>query len=78
MTACTACGAAPARAEARFCDSCGAPFAVATPHAEFKPVTVLFADVVRSMDIAATVGAERLREIMGELVQTSADPNGGL
>jgi adenylate cyclase len=31
-------------------------------------VIVLFADVVRSMDIAATVGAERLREIMTELV----------
>jgi len=32
--------------------------------AEYKQVTVLFADVVRSMDIAAAVGAERLREIM--------------
>jgi class 3 adenylate cyclase len=33
-------------------------------------VTVLFADVVHSMEIAAAVGAERLREIMTEL----ADP----
>ena len=41
--------------------------------AEYKQVTVLFADVVHSMDIAATVGAERLREIMAELVvQTAA------
>ena len=31
-------------------------------------MTVLFADVVRSMDLAAAVGAERLREIMTELV----------
>ena len=31
-------------------------------------MTVLFADVVHSMDIAAAVGAERLREIMAELV----------
>ena len=31
-------------------------------------MTVLFADVVHSMDIAAAVGAERLREIMSELV----------
>ena len=31
-------------------------------------MTVLFADVVRSMDIAAAVGAERLREIMAQLV----------
>ena len=30
-------------------------------------MTVLFADVVHSMDIAAAVGAERLRELMGEL-----------
>ena len=30
---------------------------------------VLFADVVRSMDIAAAVGAERLREIMAQLVE---------
>ena len=35
--------------------------------AEYKQVTVLFADVVHSMDIAAAVGAERLREIMAEL-----------
>jgi class 3 adenylate cyclase len=35
-------------------------------------VTVLFADVVRSMDIAAAVGAERLREIMTEVVERSA------
>jgi class 3 adenylate cyclase len=34
-------------------------------------VTVLFADVVHSMDIAAAVGAERLREIMGELLDRS-------
>ncbi len=35
-------------------------------------MTVLFADVVRSMDIAATVDVERLREIMTELVERSA------
>ena len=35
-------------------------------------MTVLFADVVHSMDIAAAVGAERLREIMAELVNRSA------
>ena len=35
-------------------------------------MTVLFADVVHSMDIAATVGAERLREIMAELVDRAA------
>jgi adenylate cyclase len=35
-------------------------------------VTVLFADVVHSMDIAAALGAERLREIMGELFNRSS------
>ena len=41
-------------------------------HAEYKQVTVLFADVVHSMDIAAAVGAERLREIMADLVERGA------
>jgi len=40
--------------------------------AAYKQVTVLFADVVRSMDIAAALDAERLREIMTELVERSA------
>jgi class 3 adenylate cyclase/RecA/RadA recombinase len=40
--------------------------------AKYKQVTVLFADVVRSMDIAAAVDVERLREIMTELVERSA------
>ena len=40
--------------------------------AEYKQVTVLFADVVRSMDIAAALDAERLREVMTELVERSA------
>ncbi len=35
-------------------------------------MTVLFADVVHSMDIAAAVGAERLREIMADLVNRCA------
>ena len=39
--------------------------------AKYKQVTVLFADVERSMDIAATLDIERLREIMTELVQRS-------
>ena len=40
--------------------------------AEYKQVTVLFADVVRSMDIAAGVGAERWREIVTELLNRSS------
>ena len=60
------------RQGARFCDGCGAPVTVHDSHAEFKQVTVLFADVVHSMDIAAAVGAERWREIMAELADRCA------
>ncbi len=69
--ACTACGAG-LRDGARFCDSCGSPVAAVDSRAEYKQVTVLFADVVHSMDIAAAVGAERLREIMGEVFRRSS------
>ena len=54
-TACRTCGRAP-REDARFCDGCGAPFKQENTRAEYKQVTVLFADVVQSMDIAAAVG----------------------
>ena len=56
----------------KFCNECGAPLTQASRSAEYKQVTVLFADVVHSMDIAAAVGAERLREIMAELVNRAA------
>jgi len=68
--ACRSCGAEVVE-DARFCHSCGAPLAGETAAAEYKQVTVLFADVVHSMDIAAVVGPERLREIMAELVRRS-------
>src|SRR3954454_18259341 len=72
VVACRTCGTEPLD-NARFCHGCGSPVAGADTHAEYKQVTVLFADVVHSMDIAATVGAERLRELMGELFnRTSA------
>ena len=54
-------------ANSKLCNECGARFAARGSRAEFKQVTVLFADVVHSMDIAAAVGAEQLREIMAEL-----------
>ncbi|BBZ21118.1 ATP-binding protein [Mycolicibacterium gadium] len=66
---CRACGAQP-RDEARFCDACGAR--IEAPTAEYKQVTVLFADVVHSMDLASTLDAERLREIMADLFDRSA------
>ena len=68
MTACSACGTEPLPS-APFCHGCGSPVGPSEGVAEYKQVTVLFADVVHSMDIAAAVGAERLREIMKALVQ---------
>ncbi len=67
--ACAACGTG-LPPNAKFCLECGA--AVTTEPAEYKQVTVLFADVVHSMDIAAAVGPERLREIMAGLVDRAA------
>jgi class 3 adenylate cyclase len=67
---CSACGT-ELRASARFCDGCGSPVAP-QKSAEYKQVTVLFADVVHSMDIAAAVGPERLREIMTTLFDRCA------
>jgi class 3 adenylate cyclase len=69
--ACASCGT-ELRENAKFCDECGTPAAVAGDTAEYKQVTVLFADVVRSMGIAAAVDIERLREIMTELLENSA------
>ena len=71
VAACRTCGAEPLES-ARFCHGCGAPVDDSDAHAEYKQVTVLFADVVHSMDIAAAVGAERLREIMTELANRAA------
>ena len=67
---CHVCGSEP-RKGARFCDSCGSALTLVVDPAEYKQVTVLFADVVRSMDIAAALGPERLREVMTELVDRS-------
>jgi class 3 adenylate cyclase len=64
---CGSCGTELAP-NSKFCNECGAAVSAGPKPAEYKQVTVLFADVVHSMDIAAAVGAERLREIMAELV----------
>jgi hypothetical protein len=60
---CRACGLGP-RPGARFCDRCGAPASADSDFAEYKQVTVMFADVVGSMRIASALGPERLRELM--------------
>jgi adenylate cyclase len=69
--ACASCDNA-LRSNATFCDACGASVSSTAPPAEYTQVTVLFADVVCSMDIATAVGAERLREIMAELVRRAS------
>jgi adenylate cyclase len=67
---CGSCGA-QSGPTAKFCAECGTRLTRVAQSAEYKQVTVLFADVVHSMDIAAAVGAERLREIMSELLDRS-------
>lgn len=68
---CQQCGT-ELRVDARFCDACGASISVSPEQAEYKQVTVLFADVVRSMDIASVLDTERLREVMTELFNRCA------
>src|ERR1700756_122342 len=68
---CGSCGA-HSSPTAKFCSECGARLAQGSPAAEYKQVTVLFADVVGSMKLAAALDAERLREIMNELFNRAA------
>jgi class 3 adenylate cyclase len=74
MTVAVMCGSCGTglRENAKFCDECGARTSVSGDSPKYKQVTVLFADVVRSMDIAAAVDIERLREIMTDLVKRAA------
>ncbi|MGB3475130.1 MAG: adenylate/guanylate cyclase domain-containing protein [Mycobacterium sp.] len=68
---CSSCGTG-LPAAFKFCNECGAAVLAAPIPAEYKQVTVLFADVVHWMDIAAAVGSERLREIMADLADRCA------
>jgi len=68
MTACGTCGT-ELPGNAKFCNECGSRITLSHSVAEYKQVTVLFADVVHSMEIAAAVGPERLREIMTDVLQ---------
>ncbi len=71
IAACRTCGTEPLE-NALFCHGCGSPVQDGSTRAEYKQVTVLFADVVRSMEMASAVGAERLREIIAELADRCA------
>ena len=68
---CAGCGA-ELQENNKFCHQCGARITPSPKPAEYKQVTVLFADVVRSMDIAALLDMERLREVMTDLLERSA------
>lgn len=71
LRSCGSCGT-QLSANAKFCSECGTQVTRVGPAAQYKQVTVLFADVVRSMDIAAALDMERLREVMTELLVRSA------
>src|SRR5271166_6195462 len=64
---CGSCGT-ELPSNSKFCNECGTAVSAPAKAAEYKQVTVLFADVVHSMYIASAVGAERLREIIAEVV----------
>ena len=58
--ACGTCGT-ELHENGRFRHTCGYPVTQAHKVAEYKQVTMLFADVLRSMEIAAAVGGEAAR-----------------
>ena len=70
---CGSCGIT-LRDDARFCDGCGVSTTgpAAGDAAQYKQVTVLFADVVGSMELAARLELERYRELMAALLDRSA------
>jgi len=59
---CVACGT-QLPSDSKFCSKCGTPVGLQHNPAEYKQVTVLFADVVHSMDIAAAVGGAAARGV---------------
>ena len=68
---CASCGAEN-RDGARFCDSCGAALAEATPAREVrKVVTVLFCDVSGSTALGERIDPESLRRVMARYFETA-------
>ncbi|HWC31853.1 MAG TPA: adenylate/guanylate cyclase domain-containing protein, partial [Actinomycetota bacterium] len=68
---CRRCGA-PLASDARFCSNCGMPVETAAAE-ERKLVSVLFADVAGSTELAARLDAERFREVMGAVYRMASD-----
>jgi adenylate cyclase len=71
VRSCRACGLG-LRGGAKFCDGCGEPVSSRPEQAEYKQVTVLFADVVGSMQLAAALGPEALRDVVAQVFSRSA------
>ena len=65
---CRNCGA-PLPPEARFCPRCGTPVDMATTE-ERKVVTILFADLAGSTQLAARLDPERFREVIAAFFST--------
>ncbi len=64
---CENCGS-PLPPDALFCPRCGAPVALPTTQ-ERKVLTVLFADLAGSTELAARLDPERFREVIGAFYQ---------
>ena len=76
--ACPACGVEN-RADARFCNSCGAALGVAS-HEHRKVVTVLFCDVVGSTSLGESTDPEALRALLAryfERMKVIVESHGG-
>src|SRR5947208_4363101 len=68
------------RAEARFCDACGAPLTEATAREERKVVSVLFADLVGSTSTAESMDPEDVRAMQDSYwqhVRSELERHGG-
>lgn len=77
---CPSCGA-PGPSESRFCGACGAPFEQAVPEPapaleERKVVTVLFADLTASTEMAARLDPEDLRGVLRSFFDAMAEEVG--
>jgi class 3 adenylate cyclase/tetratricopeptide (TPR) repeat protein len=81
MTVCAQCDAQN-RDDAKFCDECGAPLAVAQPAREQrKTVTVLFCDVTGSTSLGESVDPEALRTLLSryfERMKAIVESHGGI
>src|SRR5438093_8190929 len=72
---CQRCGE-PLPERAKFCPNCGAP--VVSAARERKLVTIVFADLTASTELAAGLDPERFREVLGAFYELVAGRIGAL